>query len=320
MAYQGRQYGDQQLSGGLPIGKPPQPARPKRKIKWGRLLLVIFAFALVMGLAGLAGYGWYLEKKVSTPAANATPLPDGQPVNILLIGLDRDPQSSDATRRATMNTDTLLIARLDPGKQKVSLLSIPRDTRVQLPTGFEKVNAAYAIGGMDRLKQTVQELTSLPIDRYVMIDFPAFVGVIDSFGGLEFHVDKPIYNPEGTVALQPGRQQLNGQQALAVVRFRSEELGDIARADRQQRFVEALGAKIKQGGIMNWVQGLRAMSDSLQTDMTITEMGTLAKSVSGDGVRVLTHTVPGEFLNLYGVSYWKVNPPALQNVVAEMKK
>jgi LCP family protein required for cell wall assembly len=315
VAYQGKNYN----SNVVRQPQQPTPSKPKKKIRWGRVLLLLLLFVFVMGLTGLAAYGWYLERKVVQADANVPPIPKDQPVNMLIIGVDRDPKSSDGNRRSTFNTDTLILAHIDPVRHKAALLSIPRDTRVQLPTGMEKVNAAYAIGGMDRLKKTVEELTSLKVDRYLMIDFPAFTQMIDAVGGLEFNVDKPLYDPEGTVSLKPGPQHLNGQQALAVVRFRSEEMGDIARVGRQQRFLEALGEKMKTSNLVDWTKALRGMSDSLTTDMSINDMGTLAYSMHGEGALVSGFTVPGEFLDLYGVSYWKPDPKKLQSIVQQMK-
>ncbi|KEO84041.1 LCP family protein [Tumebacillus flagellatus] len=317
MAYQGKPYGSN--ASVVRTNKPTPPPKPKRKIKWGRLFLILFLLVFVIGLTGMAAYGWYLERKVVQSDAAVVPIAQGKPVNVLIIGVDRDPKSGEAQRRQNFNTDTLILAHIDPAKHQASMLSIPRDTRVQLPTGMEKINAAYAIGGMDRLKKTVTDLTGLPVDRYLMIDFQGFVKMIDAVGGLDFNVDKPIYDPEGTVSLQPGNQHLNGQQALAVVRFRHEELGDIARVQRQQLFLEALTAKMKDASLLDWTKALRGMSDSLTTDMAINDMGQLAYSMHGDGAKVSAYTVPGDFLDLYGVSYWKYDPEKLKGVVQQMK-
>ncbi|MGB8953925.1 MAG: LCP family protein [Tumebacillaceae bacterium] len=309
MAYQAKQitYGQKQ----------PEP--PRRKVRWGRILLALLLFALVLGVTTLAAYGWYLERKVVVePNGAPAPLAKDKPVNVLVIGVDRDPKSGEPTRRQTLNTDTLIVAHIDPAGSTASLLSIPRDTRVQLPTGIEKINAAYAIGGMDRLKRTVTDLTGLNIDRYVMIDFPAFAGLVDALGGVTFNVDKPIQNPEGTVSLQPGEQNLNGQGALTVVRDRQEAMGDIARVQRQQKFLDAVGAKLRQSNVVDWMKALRAMSDSLQTDMTINEMGTIAYALHGEGSTITAQTVPGEFLDVYGVSYWKANEAELKKLVQGM--
>lgn len=334
MTYQGKKPGTPRTGGGSGPGtggnnrsytRPPTQhiqanKPPKKRLRLGRIFLILFLLSLVFSLTGLALYGFYLEKKVVESTAVTAPLPEGKPVNVLLIGIDRDPNSADKSRKTVMNTDTILVARINPASHKAHLLSIPRDTRVKLPTGMEKINAAYAIGGMDRLKKTTEELTGLSIDRYMMIDFPAFVKLVDTLGGMEFDVDKPLYDPEGTVSLQPGKQQLNGAQALAVVRFRSEEMGDIARVKRQQRFLEAAIAKMEQSSVVDWMKGIRAMSDSLRTDMTIQEMGTLATSLQAEGAQVTTHTLPGEFLDLYGVSYWKPDMAALETLVSQFKQ
>ncbi|MGZ4111312.1 MAG: LCP family protein [Tumebacillaceae bacterium] len=330
MAYQGKHYQNQvkrttyqpvvtQKQGGGGGPRPPKrPKKPRKRIKWGRLLLVLVLFTFVMTMTGLAGYGWYLQRKVvDTSAASAAPLDKSQPVNVLLVGLDRDPHG-DAARQRVMNTDTLIIAHIDPANHQAYLLSIPRDSRVQLPTGWDKINAAYANGGMDELKTTVKNLTGLSLDRYLMIDFPAFVQAVDAIGGVEFDVDKQITDPEHSVTVNPGKQVLNGRQALAVVRFRHEELGDIGRVKRQQRFLAALGDKLKSSSLIDWMKGLRAVSDSLQTDMTISEMGMLTTAMQGKDTKITTNTVPGDFLDLYGVSYWKVDADQLHALVAGM--
>lgn len=314
MTYQGKTY-----TANVVPKKQASPKQPRRKVRWGRLLLLLFVMVFVVGLTGLAAYGWYLERKVVAADANVTPIPKDKPINVLIIGVDRDPKSSEELRRQALNTDTLILAHIDPVKHSASLLSIPRDTRVQLPTGMEKINAAYAIGGMDRLKKTVTELTGLPVDRYLMIDFPAFVKMIDAIGGVEFEVDKAIFDPEGTVSLQPGKQLLTGKQALAVVRFRHEEMGDISRVARQQKFLTALSDKMKQSNLVDWTKALRGMSDSLTTDMSINDMGTLAYSMHGADATVTGYTVPGEFLNLYDISYWKADTQKLQSIVQLMK-
>ncbi|ASS73901.1 hypothetical protein CIG75_02195 [Tumebacillus algifaecis] len=309
MAYQGKSYSKQ-------VKEQP---KPKKKLRIGRFLLILTAFLVVMSLTGLAGYGFFLERKVVERANATTPLPEDGPVNVLLIGVDRDPDSTEELRKLGMNTDTLIVAHLDPTQKQATLLSIPRDTRVQLPTGMEKINAAYAVGGMDRLKQTVKELTGLGIDRYVMIDFKGFAQAIDAVGGVEFEVDKPLFDPEGTVQLQPGKQVLNGKQALTAVRFRHEQMGDIARVERQQRFVEAYLSKIQSTSVVDWMNSLRKMSASMRTDMSISEMGRLATTLQGEEASFVTHTVPGTFLEVYGISYWKADPEKLREIVSQMK-
>jgi polyisoprenyl-teichoic acid--peptidoglycan teichoic acid transferase len=310
---QGPSYG----SGGQ---RPPGPPTKKRQVRWGRLLLVVALFAVVMCFTGLAAYGFYLERKVTEPTSAEPPLAKDQPVNVLLVGIDRDPHSAEALRQQTMNTDTLIVAHIDPVKHETHLLSIPRDTRVELPTGMAKINSAYAVGGMDRLKHTVEDLTTIHIDRYVMIDFEGFKQAVDVVGGVDFNVDKAIFDPEGTVSLQPGVQHLSGRELLGVVRFRHEEMGDIARVQRQQKVLAALLDKMKASSVLDWMKGMRATSDGLRTDMSISEMGRLATSMQGDQTSFTTDTVPGEFLNLYDVSYWKPDLVKLKPLADKLKK
>lgn len=316
VTYTGKQY----ISNVKPQHQP-KPKRPKRNIRWGRLFLFLLLLTFAFSAIGLAGYGFYLERKITAEPINPDAVFDPQkPVNILLIGLDRDPGARDEARRTALNTDTLILATVHPETGKTTLITLPRDARVELPTGMGKLNAAYATGGLDRLNQTVTELIGQPVDRYLMIDFPSFARAIDTMGGITFDVDKPLYDPEGRVKLQPGRQTLNGQQALTVVRFRQEERGDYARAERQQRFLSALLTKSRQTGVLDWMQSLRAMSDTLRTDMTISELGTVATALQRDGAAVTADIAPGQYLELNGVTYWKLDTGALRSLVEQAQQ
>lgn len=137
-----------------------------------------------------------------------------------------------------------MVAQLDKDSGEVKLLSIPRDFYVQIPDAedpYQKVNAAYAIGGSELAVQTIEELTSIPIDHYAAIDFKGFKELIDSVGGVTVEVDK-TYHEDGysNIDLEPGTQSLSGEEALSYVRFRHDPQGDLGRIERQQALISAL--------------------------------------------------------------------------------
>ncbi|HEU4964928.1 MAG TPA: LCP family protein [Bacilli bacterium] len=311
MTYTGKQYVTN-------TKQPPPPKKPKRKIRWGRLFLLLLLFCFVLTITGAAGYGFYLERKIAAePSEDAAALDPAQPINLLLIGLDSDPNATEETRRTTMNADTLILATIQADKKKASLITLPGNTRIQLSTGPNPLSAAYAVGGFDQLKQSVEQLTGVTVDRYAMVDFPAFRKAIDSLGGIPFELDRPVTDPEGHVHLQAGKRTLSGQEALAVVRFRQDGQNGTTRPDRQQRFLNALLATARRSHVIDWLTSIRNMSDTFRTDMTISEMGTLATALQQDDAVITTDTAPGVPLNLYGASYWKVDDQALLEIVEQ---
>lgn len=157
--------------------------------------------------------------------------------NILIIGED----NVEGSRRS----DTILVASIDINEKNIKILSMPRDTRVNIPGhGFQKLNHAFAYGGEDLLKATVEKYLSQPILYYVIVDYDSFPAVVDSFGGVKINVDKRMHYVDHAgklnIDIKPGIQRMNGEEALHYVRFRKDALGDIGRVQRQQKFLRAL--------------------------------------------------------------------------------
>ncbi|NTU22504.1 LCP family protein [Brevibacillus sp. HB1.2] len=175
------------------------------------------------------------------------------------------------TRKETgsMNTDVMIVAVVNPKTMKVTMVSIPRDTRVKIPgdRDYEKINAVYATGealrrkaernnkkpekdGISLTKETLTQMLGIPIQHYVSVDFEGFKAVIDEIGGIEVNVDKrliyddPMDNTH--INLSPGLQKLNGEQALGYVRHRKDNRGelyyssDYDRNRRQQEVIKAV--------------------------------------------------------------------------------
>lgn len=108
--------------------------------------------------------------------------------NIVVLGVDERPSEEDTGR-----SDTLFVVMLDSDNNNVSLLSVPRDTRVKIPGyGWDKINHAFAFGGHKLTQQTTEELLGIRINNYVMIDFKGFKGLVDAIGGVDIEVEKPM--------------------------------------------------------------------------------------------------------------------------------
>jgi LCP family protein required for cell wall assembly len=173
---------------------------------------------------------------------------DGQSrVNILFIGVDhRDWMNGQGPPLA----DTLILATYDPQSQTVGMLSIPRDLWVELPgLGYHKINQSFQLGeatnypggGAAMAMETVEELLGVPIHFYVLVDFEAFVRLVDEIGGVKIDVpEKIVVDPLGdhnTEVLKPGIQTLPGDLALAYARSRNTSGSDFDRAERQQQVI-----------------------------------------------------------------------------------
>ena len=158
----------------------------------------------------------------------------------MLLGVDR--RADDVGR-----SDTLMVASVDMDSHKAALLSVPRDTRVAIDGhGYDKINHAYAFGGHELSKSTVERLLGTHIAHYVIIDTKAFQRIIDALGGVDIDVDKRMHyedpwddNGGLVIDLYPGQQHLDGAKAIQYVRYRDGE-GDIGRIGRQQKFMKAV--------------------------------------------------------------------------------
>jgi LCP family protein required for cell wall assembly len=240
--------------------QPPPPPRGGR-----RLVLQIFGWAalvlcvLVGGTA--AGAYLYLHESVAAVAPKSVevkaaakrldvPLP-GQPATALVIGYDHRANEAKGT---PSRSDTLMLVRADPGEKTVSLLSFPRDLRVDIycpgqATYRDKINAAYSNCGAQGTLETVRKLTGVPINYIITVNFRGFRQLVDKLGGVWMDIDRRYYNDQGgpggyaKINLQPGYQLLTGYKALDFVRFRHTD-SDIYRNARQQQFVRAFKNQI----------------------------------------------------------------------------
>ena len=216
--------------------EPKKPMNPKKK----RIMIIciIVSILLIIGISAW-GVSNLLNSKIggeTDPNIQVDDLVEDK-VSVLLVGSDG----------GGYNTDTLMLVMMDCKTQKLSILSIPRDTRVPNPyggSGYAKINSVYAAKGMDGLIRQVGEVTGLPVNFYVMVDFAGFREAIDVLGGVEFDVpmrlkyDDPAQDLH--IDLQPGLQRLDGDKAEQLVRSRNQyAMADIDRTEVQREFLKA---------------------------------------------------------------------------------
>ncbi|WP_093795512.1 LCP family protein [Sporomusa acidovorans] len=286
----------------------------ERKNRRNRFLLILTCLLLFISVAGATYYwatGGTFEK---ARRAGATPgLPNK--INILLMGVDE--RSDDAGR-----SDTMMVVTVDTSTKQVSLLSVPRDTRVKVPGhGWDKINHAFAFGGHKLAQKAVEDLLGIPMDYYVLVNFSAFNKIVDAVGGVTIDVEKRMYYEDPydnlVIDLQPGPQKMDGRTAIKYVRYRDEE-GDIGRIARQQKFIKAMLNEVASPLILPRVPGIiREVSSAVTTDMSTADMLKLAKLLSDASKSGLKAAmVPGKPAYIDDVSYWLPDITELRAYVA----
>ncbi len=252
----------------------------------------------------------------------------GRPVNILVMGIDRVPGAPEGSKELfNGRSDTILLLRVDPGDDSVKLLSIPRDTQVDIPgVGVTKINDANVRGGPDLVAKTVSGvLNGLPIDRYVRVDTEAFREMVDLLGGVEVYVPQPMSYVDQTqklkINLSAGLQTLNGDQAEQFARFRHDAYGDIGRVQRQQTLLKALLKRLTNPTVIPRLPGLiSGVQKYLDTNLSLEEMLALTgagRKLSQGSFKMVM--LPGRFStpNEFVASYWIMNPEGRDRVMRQ---
>jgi polyisoprenyl-teichoic acid--peptidoglycan teichoic acid transferase len=251
-----------------------------------------------------------------------------RPVNILVMGIDQGhdvPEDKKVTDVFNSRSDTMLLVRLNPETHKTSILTIPRDTQVDIPgLGVNKINAANWKGGAELATQVVsQTLNGASVDRYVRISTNAFRELVDVVGGVEVFVPRRMYYVDQTqklkIDLQPGLQTLNGAQAEGFVRFRKDNLGDIGRTQRQQMLLKALQKKFENPlMIARLPQVFSVLQKHIDSNLSFGEM--LAIIQFGMQIKLSELQMvmlPGRFStpDEFELSYWLMDRTATDRVL-----
>jgi polyisoprenyl-teichoic acid--peptidoglycan teichoic acid transferase len=262
-----------------------------------------------------------------------------RPVNILVLGAkvttgdtnDVPDNLKNAKYQALVNsfeglTDTMLLIRFNPETKKVSVLSIPRDTRSDVPGhGTTKINSANAFGGPPMAARSVSELLGgVGIDRYLTLNVQGVEALVNALGGVTVHVPKDMkYRDDSQhlyINLKEGRQRLNGNQTLQLLRFRQDEYGDIGRIQRQQMVMRALMEQsLNPATVARLPAILSVVQSHLDTNLSVEEIVALvgyATQTNRSNTQMLM--LPGEFSHPgeFDASYWLPSPKRIKDVMA----
>ena len=242
-------------------------------------------------------------------------------LNYLLVGSDtREGLTKEQSKLLRVGTtksaagarsDTMLLVHISKSRDKVSIISIPRDSLVTIPehpsslnkdkivpAAKGKINAAFAWGGAPLLIQTIEQETNIKIDHYIEIGFAGFAGMVDALGGVEVCSKRDIDDPNSHLVMSAGVHTLGGIEALKYVRTRDfDGMGDLGRMQRQQQFMSALLRKVTSTGVLlNPIKLVNFFNATIATVRTDSEfnrndlivLAKQLKNLSPSKVRTLT--------------------------------
>jgi len=218
-------------------------------VRWVRIIVAVLAVWLLF-LVITPIYAWSKVGKVDAEPAGNRPA-GGPGTTYLLVGSDSregltPEQEHDLGTGAAagQRTDTIIVLHVTDSDGPNVMLSIPRDSYVEIPGhSMNKINAAYAIGGPKLLVRTVEQATGMRIDDYVEIGFTGVVDVVDAVGGITVCPKTAIDDPKaGNLTMERGGQEVDGHTALDYSRSRKFPLGDITRTQHQREVIAATGA------------------------------------------------------------------------------
>ena len=270
--------------------------KPRKKRRFLKFILKTLLFLLLLVVLSGAALHFFSRE----PMYRAVGRKDDC-CTVLLVGEDAESNS----------TDTILLLQVDRTNRSLSIMSIPRDTKVNSSYTPHKINGAYAANGcgeegMDALMDYTADCIGFRPDGYILIDLDVFVDLVDLFGGVDFDVPLDMYYDDPAqalhIAIPAGLQELDGEQAMGLVRFRSGyENADIGRIGVQRAFIkEAIDQWAKPHNLVKLPAALWKIAKNCTTDLSVTELYWLAESAAVCGSDSIYSTVmPFYFNDIY---------------------
>ena len=271
----------------------------KRIIK---AILIFLMFILIFS----AGFLIYEYLKDSNGSINDES--SKEEMLFLLAGVDSTGEST-GTR-----TDTLMLVKADLDNKKVDMISIPRDTYVNINGQMDKINAAHSYGGIDLTMDTLREFLGIRLNYYMVIDFKAVISGIEAMGGIDINVSEEVANAMG---IEAGAHHFDGEQALNFVRFRKGyENADLGRISTQQEFMKQF---IKEATSAKNIPKLpfvySAMKDEMNTNIPFAQLSKLAFTFKGASKNEINSIrLDGEATMIDGISYYEVYDSSIEDI------
>lgn len=303
--------------------------RQHKKSPWKKILTVILClFGCLLIASGAYAYHMYNsvqtaadkmyhpvkpEKGHTAKKKKIEKTGNAKPISILLMGVDQRPH--DVGR-----SDTLIVLTLNPKQHKMQMISIPRDTRVEIPGhGYQKINAAYAYGGPELAMQTVKSFLHVPLDYYIRINMQGMSQLVDAVGGIKVY-NTLAWHDEGSYKkgyyYHKGWLHLNGPQTVGFVRMRHQDpRGDFGRNQRQRKVIRSIVDKASGFQSFSHYQDiLDAISSNVITDMSFSDMKSIALNYRDCKDHIKSYEVAGTPQMINGLSYVVVNDSEVNKV------
>ncbi|WP_312473716.1 LytR family transcriptional regulator [Neobacillus sp.] len=300
-------------------------SQKKKSRKWVKVTVSI----LLIMLIGVGAYGFTvykslnkavdamhqpIDRKQSEKRKEAVSLKAKDPFSVLMLGVDE--RKGDKGR-----SDTMIVLTVNPNNKSVKMLSIPRDTRTEIiGKGKEdKINHAYAFGGIPMAMDTVENLLDIPIDYYIKVNMEGFTEMVDAVGGVTVQNDLD-FTQDG-FHFAKGELTLNGAQALSYTRMRKEDpQGDFGRQTRQRQIIEGI---VKEGASLSSLTKFSdiftALGNNVKTNLTFDQMVSIQKGYkdAGKSIQQMEITEQGKMINK--IYYGIVSSEEKQRVQNELK-
>jgi len=301
-------------------------AKKKKKRIWLRVIGIIFL--LLIAGTGIYGYTVYksltsavetmhepINREKSEKRKEQITLEKKEPFSVLMLGVDE--REGDSGR-----SDTMIVLTVNPEKNSVKMLSIPRDTRTEIVgKGIDdKINHAYAFGGIEMSMNTVENFLDIPIDYYMQINMEGFKDIVDAVGGVTVNNDLDFTT--GGVSFPKGSITLNGEKALIYSRMRYEDSrGDFGRQLRQRQIIQEV---IRQGAsfssLTKFDDIFEALGNNIKTNMTFNEMVDIQKHYKNAGKDIEQMTIEGNGQKINSIWYLLVSDEEKLRVQTELKE
>ncbi|MFC0469322.1 LCP family protein [Halalkalibacter kiskunsagensis] len=224
---------------------------------------------------------------------------NNQPINVLLVGVD---SSTDGLAR----TDTIMIGQYNPLNGEAKLASIMRDVYVEIPgRSNNKINAAFAFGGVDLLQETIEQNFKIDIHYYTIVNFAGFINTVDTIvpNGLPVTIEQRMFDVNNQIDFQPGNHRLHGEDTLKYVRFRKDNENDFGRVRRQQETLKLLKDELfTLSGMSKIPRLIGALEPHLETNLRTSKMLSLGRDFVLNPIgRIETIRIPidGSFQDVY---------------------
>jgi len=297
----------------------------KKKRTWLRVIGIMLGLMVLGG--GAYVYSVYqsvtntaeaihepIKREKSEKRVEELELVEKEPFSVLMLGVDE--REGDRGR-----SDTMIVLTINPNTNSVKMLSIPRDTRTEIiGRGFEdKINHAYAFGGVEMSMNTVENFLDIPIDYYLQINMEGFKDIVDAVGGVTVTNDLD-FTYEG-VHFPKGELTLDGEKALKYSRMRYEDpRGDFGRQLRQRQIIQAV---IKEGAsistLTNYNTIFTALSSNIKTNLTFDEMLDIQKHYKSAAGEMEQLTVKGSGTKIDSIYYLMVTNEEQERLQSELK-